>query len=197
MVQRDGSIPFAARGDDLAAALAMFPTSVAILSVFDTCFAGEMVDGSKDIKRGSVAGTAGRDVCAPRDASVFLGTWNHAFTYTEQGSIATDKNNDRKLTMGELAGFMKAAFENPLAPYRDKRPFVEIFEGADHLGRTVVDVPRKTALVPAPSTLGLLAAAGVVLLARARARCRRRPARPAPPRLNAQPAPTPRARKRP
>jgi hypothetical protein len=170
ILERDGGIRARARDDDFGDVISKFAKSVAILTVFDTCFAGELIDGTADIKRGVVFGSSAVDVCAPGEgASVFIGPWLRAFSGNEKGRIQADKNNDRKLTLGELADFLADQIDIPLNPIPSK-PFVKSFEAAEHLGRVVAEV--------APGSPGVVLLAGglfVLALSALRGRSRRSP----------------------
>lgn len=90
----------ASRDDAIAAELNNFANSVAILSIFDTCFAGEMIDGTSDVSRGLAIGTTDASNCA-QSTSLFMPHFNDAFTL-EDGTFKADSNNDKQLTLGEL-----------------------------------------------------------------------------------------------
>lgn len=93
----------ATRDDAIAAELNNFAPSVAILSIFDTCHAGDMVDGTADINRGLIIGTADANNCAP-DPSLFMPHWNAAFTLVDLmgGTFQADTDMNGTLTLGEL-----------------------------------------------------------------------------------------------
>lgn len=89
-----------ARDDAIANELNNFAASVAILSIFDTCFAGEMIDGTADVSRGLAIGTSDDKNCV-QIGPFFMPYWNAAFTQVG-GTFAADINGDRTLTLGEL-----------------------------------------------------------------------------------------------
>jgi hypothetical protein len=94
----------AARDDAIAAELNGFAASVAVIAIFDNCFAGEMVDGTSDISRGLIIGTSDADNCAQGN-SLFMPYFNDAFSILN-GKFKADSNMDGLLTVGELWGHL-------------------------------------------------------------------------------------------
>lgn len=136
--------------DDVAQAINALRDDVAVLSIFDSCHAGEMIDGTADIDRGAVIGTAATGCIAPT-SSIFLPLWNAALAWGPRG-IAADTNHDGRLVFGELYDALDGISGS-------SRPFAANFDG------TTRDDYRIG--VPVPST-ALLLAAGLVALRRAR-----------------------------
>lgn len=88
------------RDDAIAAELNNFAASVAILSIFDSCFAGELIDGTSDVSRGLVIGTTDANNCA-QGTSLFMPHWNDAFTLNG-AFLKADSNKNGTVTLGEL-----------------------------------------------------------------------------------------------
>jgi hypothetical protein len=88
------------RDDAVGALLREFKDGVAMLSIFDACFAGELVDGTADVNRGLVIGTSDATHCV-QATPFFMPFWNSAFAIVG-GTFAADTNRDRDLTLGEL-----------------------------------------------------------------------------------------------
>ncbi len=142
--------PMGARDDEIAMIINMFPESVGILSIFDSCFAGEMIDGTADINRGLVIGTADACRTAP-DQSIFLPEWLRSLSPNGMGSVVGDANNDQNLTLGELFNSLSLITTRG----HGSNPFAANFETATHLNYTVAFTPTS---VPEPtSALSLLA----------------------------------------
>jgi hypothetical protein len=137
--------------DEVAAIINMFPASVAVLSIFDTCFAGELDDGDvNDIQRGLVIGTADANHCAPGQ-SIFLPFWNMAFASNGMGSLNADANNDGMVTLGELFNYLSR-----IVGTDPSNPFASNHETAQHLDYVV--------WAPEPSGLIMLGIGGLLIV---------------------------------
>lgn len=90
----------AARDDAIAAQLNNFAASVTVIAIFDSCFAGEMTDGTADINRGLIIGTTDANNCAQGN-SLFMPYFNDAYTLVN-GTFKADTNLDGIMTVGEL-----------------------------------------------------------------------------------------------
>jgi len=144
--------PIGARDDEIAMIINMIPQSVGVLSIFDSCFAGEMIDGTADINRGLVIGTADENCTAPGD-SIFLPEWLRSLSPNGMGSVKADANNDTNLTLGELFNSLSLITTRG----HSSNPFSANFETATHLNYTVAFTP-----VPEPSSILSLLALGTL-----------------------------------
>ncbi|NEO54794.1 MAG: caspase family protein [Okeania sp. SIO3B5] len=153
-----------ATDDEIAAIINMIPDSVGVLTIFDSCFAGEMIDGSKDINRGFVIGTSDKNNCAPRK-SLFLPFWLNAFSPNGMGSVNADANNDTVLSLGELFEFLNDidGMDNGIGGVAFAADF-ESSVSPEHLEYKVAHTP-----IPEPTStisllvLGILGASSTLL----------------------------------
>lgn len=148
------------RDDAIAAEINNFAPSVAILSIFDSCFAGEMIDGTSDVSRGLVIGTTDANNCA-QGTSLFMPHWNDAFTLTG-GFFNADSNSDGTLTFGEL--YARLDNINGQANTAGGVAFATNFGESDaHLAYAVAAAP-----VPLPAAVWLFGSglAGLLVFAR-------------------------------
>ncbi len=146
--------PMGARDDEIAMIINMIPESVGVLSIFDSCFAGEMIDGTADINRGLVIGTADADNCANGE-SLFLPFWLDAFSSNGMGSVEADADNNRMITLGELFEVLNDidGVDNGVGGVA----YAENFETPDHLDYVVgkvVPEPTSTSSLLFLGTLG-------------------------------------------
>ncbi len=155
----DGGVTFPdpANDSEIANIINMIAIGVNVVSIFDSCFAGEMIDDpSTDITRGMVLGTSNATCVAP-GGSIFLPLWCQAFMDNDDNGIPDgDSNGDGILTLGELwtiLGTIQDAGSNPYA---------EDFGGNQY--------DAVIWQVPAPSALGVLS---LTLFAASRRRARR------------------------
>lgn len=141
-----------ARDDEIAMIINMIPESVGVLSIFDNCYAGEMIDGTADINRGLVIGTSDADCRAPGD-SIFLPEWLRSLSSNGMGSVVADANNDQNLTLGELFNSLSLITTRGHV----SNPYAANFETETHLNYTVAFTP-----VPEPTSILSLFALGTL-----------------------------------
>jgi hypothetical protein len=132
------------RDDAIANELNNFAPSVAVLSIFDSCFAGEMIDGTSDISRGLVIGTTDANNCAQGN-SLFMPYFNDAFSIVN-GTFKSDTNGDGLMTVGELYTSLSAI--NGVVNTSGGTAFARNFnEPAAHLQYVVAAVPEASTFV--------------------------------------------------
>lgn len=153
----------AARDDAIAAELNNFASSVAILSIFDTCHAGDMVDGTADVSRGLVIGTTDANTCAQPN-SLFMPHWNSAFTISSLmgETFQADTNMDHVLTLGELYARL-AYIDGEINSEGGVAFAIDFGESSAHLDYVVAVAP-----VPLPAAAWLFGSGivGLFVLAR-------------------------------
>lgn len=149
------TFPAPANDTEIANLINMIAIGVNVVTIFDSCFAGEMVDDpATDITRGMILGTSDATCVAP-GGSIFLPLWCEAFEDLDLDGIPDgDTNGDGMLTLGELWGVLGQIETQG----HNSNPYATDFGGNNS---------DAVIWVPAPATLATL---GLLLLAPRRAR---------------------------